>query len=91
MLQCTKNKKEMIFLLSCDSMQEVLGRCAVDIRVCASPGRDRDVDEKRLKGEDIGTGTPDASNKPAPPSTRRGRKRGREKAYTCMDMYYNVH
>lgn len=57
-----------------DSMQEVLGRCTVDVRVCASPGRDRDVDEKKMRGED--TSTPDASNKPPPPSTRRGRKRG---------------
>ena len=60
------------------SVQEVLGRCTVDIRVCASPGRDRDVDEKRLRGEDTDTGPPDPSNKPAPPSTRRGRKRGME-------------
>ena len=55
-------------------MQEVLGRCTVDIRVCASPGRDRDVDEKRVRGED--TGPTDGPDKPSTPTTRRGRKRG---------------
>ena len=54
--------------------REVLGRCTVDIRVCASPGRDRDVDERRMKGEVVDS--PNGSDQPAPPTTRRGRKRG---------------
>ena len=54
---------------------EVLGRCTVDVRVCASPGRDRDVDEKRLKGEVVDS--PNDLDQSAPPTTRRGRKRGK--------------
>ena len=57
------------------SLQEVLGRCTVDVRVCASPGRDRDVDEKRIRGEP--TIPSNGRDKPAPPTTRRGRKRGK--------------
>lgn len=53
-------------------MQDVIGRATVDIRVCASPGRDRDVDEKRASGE---TNSPNVVPDP-PPTSRRGRKRG---------------
>lgn len=60
-------------LIHC-SMHEVVGRCTVDIRVCASPGRDREVDEKKVKGEST-AGPPSGPDNPDPP-TRRGRKRG---------------
>ena len=52
----------------------VLGRCTVDIRVCASPGRDRSSDERKLMGE--GTSSDNIDGSKAGVTTRRGRKRG---------------
>ena len=43
--------------------------------MCASPGRDRDVDEKKMKGEAASNSSVDPDN-PDPPDTQRGRKRG---------------
>ena len=54
------------------SSSQVLGRCTVDIRVCACPGRNRDVDEKLLD-QRLCSGRQDAQ---AGVMTRRGRKRG---------------
>ena len=49
------------------SGSEVLGRCTLDIRVCASPSRDRNVDEEKKKKEGLNETTE---------ASRNGRKRG---------------
>ena len=58
------------------SHMQVLGRCTVDIRVCASPGRDRGADERKMAGEVTST------EEVVP---RRTRKRGQ-----CMLMFLQV-
>lgn len=62
------------FLLFYSSGQ-VIGRAVVDARVCASPGRDRDIDETRMH--------PHAASPTSPlslsPSPGEGPKRGRKR------------
>ena len=47
----------------------LLGRAVLDVRVCASPGRDMGVDERR--GRENGSGEKNDGQK-----TKKGRKRG---------------
>ena len=56
--------------LSFSSDMKVVGRATLDVRVCASPGRDKAVEEKKRGVASVG---PDEG----PPERRRGRKRGR--------------
>ena len=48
----------------------MLGRCTMDIRVCCSPGRDRDVELKKKNKDATDVGKLPVSQ------TRSGRKRG---------------
>ena len=62
-------------LSSCSTLQ-VLGRAVLDARVCASPGRDRDLDETRLLSHATSPISPvSLSPSPAGEGTKRGRKR----------------
>ena len=65
---------------SCMQQLQIMGRCTVDIRVCASPGRDRGVDERRA--EEIGSASESGGG-----VARRGRKRPRsELSCVCVDV-----
>ena len=51
----------------------MLGRCVRDVRVCSSPGRDREKDESKVAKQQRG-GDPLSSDNPPP--AKRARKRG---------------
>lgn len=39
---------QLIFILECD--MKIVGWATLDVRVCASPGRDKTVEEKKKRG-----------------------------------------
>uniref|UniRef100_UPI00358F8967 tumor protein 63-like isoform X2 n=1 Tax=Myxine glutinosa TaxID=7769 RepID=UPI00358F8967 len=44
------NRRPIMLLLTLENSNwDVIGRCCIDVRICASPGRDRISDEMRLK------------------------------------------
>ena len=55
----------------------VYGRACLQVRVCASPGRDREKDEMRQRGARVESGEEDNQASPAK-TKRRGRKRKNE-------------
>lgn len=71
----------------------MLGRCTLDIRVCASPSRDSNVNEKRKQKEKENSTADDKESEdplsPPPPQSN-GRKRGVYSACVWHQLLYNI-